>query len=76
MAASDNTRVNQNAVMAARALLGSEVLSEEVAVELVETIRVHLERPYQLALVSAQRENAQLRALVDELTSTPTAVVT
>lgn len=75
MAASDNTRVNQNAVMAARALLGSDNLSEEVAVELVETIRVHLERPYQLALVSAQRENAQLRALVDELTSTPAVAV-
>lgn len=74
MAASDNIRVNQNAVMAARALLGPEIVDEDLAVDLIETVRVHIERPYQIALASAQRENAELRKLVNELTSAPVGV--
>ena len=64
MAASDVARTNQNAVMAVRALLGRNVVSEEQATDLVEVVRPHLERPYQLALLQAQRENEQLRAQI------------
>lgn len=72
MAASDNVRVNQNAVTAARALLGPDIVNEDLAVDLIETVSVHIERPYQIALLAARRENEELRKLVNELTSAPT----
>lgn len=61
MAGSDSSRVNQAAVTAARAALGPQV-GEDVAVDVVEVVRPHIERPYQLALAQAQQENAELRA--------------
>lgn len=62
MAASDVSRTNQNAVLAVQALLGSTTVSEEQAADVVEAIRPHIERPFQLALASAQSELAALRA--------------
>jgi len=57
----DTTRVNQAAVTAVRAVIGPQA-NAETAADIVEAVRPHIERPYQLALEQAQREIAALKA--------------
>lgn len=65
MATSESIRTNQNAVLAVRALLGSQV-SDDQAADVVEAVRPHIERPYQVALSQARAEIAELQAKLAE----------
>lgn len=53
MPQSDTARTNNAAILAVRGLLGCD---EDTAIDIVETVRPHLERPLQLALESALQE--------------------
>jgi hypothetical protein len=68
MAASDSSRTNQNAVVAVRAMLGSGITDDQAA-DVVEAVRPHLERPFQVALQDANARITALSAQIAELTA-------
>lgn len=58
MAQAETPRVNPDAVTAVRALLGC---TDEVAIDVIEVLRPHLELPLRVALIAAQNEVLALR---------------
>lgn len=58
MAAAESPRPNQAALTAVRAVLGC---TEEVAADIVEIVRPHIEQPLRSALARALEENQRLR---------------
>ena len=59
MAVAESPRSNSSAVLAVRGILGC---SEEAALEVVEAVRPHLERPLLTALAQSRERIADLEA--------------